>query len=894
MTGHSGTRTFAVLVWHRRRRVGSRPGGRVADDLEGEPMTTKRYGTGRRLMTLGIVAALVVAACSSDDDGAADTATTGATATSESPDTVATTEPEATETTTPETTAPPEPTITEDRAHYILPPGNYGGIPTNENSLDQLPLYDGLTPLRGDVTDADIEELFLPQDFEPIGEVTEEPTGRDGVTVVYDEFGIPHVTGETREDLAFGAGWVAARDRRLLLELGRGAARVAVADVPGVDAFSLITSGQVFTPSEAAEQLVTDQVQLIIDTYGEEGEEIIADAQAYADGLNAYAEANDIDIPPATVNDVISVTALIGSIFGAGGGSEARNAEFLSALQNSLGEEQGREVWEDFLPTDDPEAPTTLEERFEYPALTGGDVTGSVIVDEGSIVSTQLIPEPEAEPQGIVGGYEAADGPIRREASNWLTIDPEQSANGTTLAVMGPQLGYYYPEIVQQIHLSGPGIEAQGAAVPGLSMYMLIGRTRDYAWSLTSANQDVRDVFAEVLCEPDGSEPTVESDHYEFEGECIPFETFDAGTLGDIPFVYPVSVHGPVIATATSEGRPIALTSQRSTFGRDGLNLAALKNMTEGEADTPEAFYEVADQFGFTFNWGYANRDGIAYYASGRLPVRAEGLDRRLPTLGTGEYEWQGFLDLDEHPHADGHPTGRLLNWNNQSAPGFMHGDGTQFGSVHRVEGFDQWPEPVDLAGVVSVMNRAATEDTRSTVWPVIRDVLATGEAPSDLAADAVAMLDDWVADDAPRLDADDDGFYDSPGPLVFDEVFDAVVAAVGMPVLGEYFARGAGTRGIDDASFVDKDLRSVLGQDVEGPFNVAYCGKGDLDRCAEDLWLVLDDTVAALAAERGADIATWLREGQRSTFVPGLIDNDFRSTNRPTYQQVLEFAPAS
>ena len=47
------------------------------------------------------------------------------------------------------------PGITEDRAFYILPPGNYGGLPTNDDSLDQLPLYDGLTPLRGDVTDDD-------------------------------------------------------------------------------------------------------------------------------------------------------------------------------------------------------------------------------------------------------------------------------------------------------------------------------------------------------------------------------------------------------------------------------------------------------------------------------------------------------------------------------------------------------------------------------------------------------------------------------------------------------------------------------------------------------------------------------------------------------------------
>ena len=123
--------------------------------------------------------------------------------------------------------APPE-----DRAYYILPPGNFGGLTFTENSRDQLPLYDGLTPLRADVTDADIEALFLPEDFEPIGETTEEPTGRAGTTILYDEFGVAHITGQTRADMAFGAGWVTARDRSLLLSLGRGAARAAVADIP--------------------------------------------------------------------------------------------------------------------------------------------------------------------------------------------------------------------------------------------------------------------------------------------------------------------------------------------------------------------------------------------------------------------------------------------------------------------------------------------------------------------------------------------------------------------------------------------------------------------------------------------------------------------------------------
>ena len=68
----------------------------------------------------------------------------------------------------------------EDVARYILPPGNYGGLPTTDESRDQLPLYDGLTPLRGNVTDADIESHFLPEDFQPIGTTQEIATGRPG------------------------------------------------------------------------------------------------------------------------------------------------------------------------------------------------------------------------------------------------------------------------------------------------------------------------------------------------------------------------------------------------------------------------------------------------------------------------------------------------------------------------------------------------------------------------------------------------------------------------------------------------------------------------------------------------------------------------------------------
>ena len=219
---------------------------------------------------------------------------------------------------------------------------------------------------------------------------------------------------------------------------------------------------------------------------------------------------------------------------------------------------------------------------------------------------------------------------------------PGRSATGNSLGVMGPQLGYYYPEIVQQIHLKGPGFESQGVGVPGLSMYQLIGRTQDYAWSLTSANHDVRDVFAEQLCEPDGSAPDPRLD-------ALPATRARAARSSSSTRARstacrsctPSRCTAPVIGTATVGGKPIALTRKRSTFGRDGLNLGALKDMSEGKATSAERFFDTANQFGFTFNWAYVSRtaDGLLHLGpapeAGRR-ARPAAADRSAPAATSG------------------------------------------------------------------------------------------------------------------------------------------------------------------------------------------------------------------------------------------------------------------
>lgn len=94
--------------------------------------------------------------------------------------------------------------------------------------------------------------------------------------------------------------------------------------------------------------------------------------------------------------------------------------------------------------------------------------------------------------------------------------------------------------------------------------------------------------------------------------------------------------------------------------------------------------------------------------------------------------------------------------------------------------------------------------------------------------------------------------------------------------------------------SYVDKDLRTLLGDPVKGPFNLQYCGAGSLPDCRASLWAALDQAAVTLSATYGPDPNTWLGAASRTGFTPGLIPQTMRTTNRPTFQQVIELQPAS
>jgi acyl-homoserine lactone acylase PvdQ len=756
----------------------------------------------------------------------------------------------------------------------VLVPGETGSLPTDAHSTDQIPLYDGLAKLFDHVTAKDLTTFFKD---ESLGDTrgTAEATPRTGLKIVRDNFNVPHIFGSTRFDTEFGAGWVAAEDRSLLIETLRGPARIAALDAPGLDAFALASSLRKFDSSPQTEQFLAGQAK-VLEELGPQGRQVLADVDAYVAGINAFYSKSHNGATPWTRNDVLAASALIGAVFGRGGGGEVRNAELLAQLRAKFGNADGTKVFRDLREAQDPEAPTTITERFPYEPIPTGSTPGSAVIDLGSTQAVSaLLP--------------------KQHMSNALLVEGGRSVTGNPLAVMGPQVGYYYPEILMEMDLHGGGLDARGASFPGTSLYVELGRGKNYAWSATSSDSDNIDQFLEQLCNPDGSTPTRASDHYVVDGRCVAMTSFDAGVLRgtggqpDQQVMFHETRHGPVSGTVTVGGKPYAVTTQRSTHGREPASALGFMALNENRVHGPASFQRAANQIEYTFNWFYVDDRHVSFFSSGRLPKRAPGTDPSLPTLGTGQWDWRGFLSQEDHPHATDPDLGLLLNWNNKPAPGFGAADDNWgFGPVQHVQLFAPFKRRSRLEDVASIMNKAATQDDRAVlIWPVVARLLATGPAPDARSQQAAALVTTWLQQGASRLDRNGDGKIDAAGAAVLDRAWPLLTDAVLRPVLGPVLdaipRSGVG-------GYVQKDLRTILGEPVNGRYSRIYCGSGDLPTCRASVWGAIKQAADGLAASQGSDPNAWRSPAGRIRFVPGILPNTIQAVNRPTFQQVVSF----
>jgi acyl-homoserine lactone acylase PvdQ len=780
----------------------------------------------------------------------------------------------------------------------IIPSGQYGNVPPPPGADLQAQMYDNLTPLFDQVTDADLSKYFKSEGFGvgPDGPGTPESVPRPGVEIIRDSFNVPHVNAQTYDDGIWAAGWIAAEDRGLLLQQARFNARVAAVDVPNVTAIGLITQLRSFTPSEQTEAELAKQTEVLL-AHGSEGQQVLHDIDTFIGGINDYLALNSPSTPPWTRNDMYAINALKGQFLGQGGGGEARRSQFLGGLIQHLGKKKAFSVFNDLRQFKLPGSPVSIDDRFKY-----GDVPehakGSVILDPNSFQPVSAVPtsaQLKSKP----------DAPAT--ASNTLMIGKKRSATGNPLMVGGPQIGYFYPGFTYEIDMHAPGLEWRGATSAPFPGYLLIGRGPDFANTLTSAGGDIVDQYVERLC--NGSD-----EMYLYKGQCLPMEHFDAGSIGGQEVTFLRTIHGPVVGYATVDGERVAISSKRSSYGKDILDQLFFRRLSNGQVHSPKTFFKAAARTPQTFNSFYIDNKHIAEFTSGLYPLRPKSLDPGLPTDGTGKYEWRGFLSFEKHPHGIDPKGGTMVNWNNGAAHGFGAADNDwgRNGAAQRVDLLNKNLDRLrsgkkwTLAQITSAMNAGATQDVRAIdTVPLLAKLLKGSKAPSPLAQQMLDLLVAWRAHGGSRLDVDLDGLIDDPGAAIMDGSWTGIANALMGPVIGpqldelnSLFSRFDAPPGGQFSGwyqYFDRDIRTLLGLKNRSPFANSYCGHGHLKACQQSIWAAIEAAGVALTDSQGtADPSAWRASAlpERISFLPGLLPYTMRYTNRPSgIQQVISFS---
>jgi penicillin amidase len=771
-------------------------------------------------------------------------------------------------------------------ARDVLPLGQ-SGDPASPHFADQLPLYTGWQ--------------FKSMSLAPPAGATLE-TLANGVRIYRDSYGVPYVRSSSDVDTAYGAGWAEAEDRFAEMDVlrheveGRLAELIPPALVSPTQQAALVAGDA--TQRAAAPTDASLLAQLMRRPAIER--QMI---QAFAQGINDWvADAGRrgklpveylvLGTPePWRAVDSLQIAAYMARSFGQAGGRELQVATVLNALRARFPPATrpglADRLFDDLVFRSDPGAPTTVPGRtFRYE--TGGEA--------GVHALGVAVPDAATTPAFRAT---AGNGPFplgaRVLASNAIAVSGARSADGHNLLIGGPQVGQYQPQILVELALRGNTINARGVTFPGAGPVVLIGRTRSHAWTFTTGADDQTDTWA-LLLKP--GDPT----QYKYKGLFQPLRTrtevirertaSGLATAETLHLQYAGQGHGLVIAHGTVRGVPVAF-SRSSTI--DGHELGLFGTIFALNREQP--WRGIASQlpsFPAGFNLMYADPARIAYYHLGWYPVRSLEADDRLPTWGTGDFDWQGRVPWRAMPHAVNPSQGWLANWNNKPVAGWLDGDSTPWGAQTRVTMLqDQLRRAHRLtpARLVHVIRHAAYLDARVKRFRPI--ILASARGSTDpLVQAAAAALRAW---DGMRIDRNGDGTYDSPGEAILDQWWTAIQTDLLSDHVGATAYTNSADRTFDD-EFWGRDHASLLLHVLQGSRSSAPLqgpwprGK----RLQAILATAFSDAVHALATQYGTtDVSRWLepRENFTYTSFSTLVTPpaNVAHMNRGTFNEVIE-----
>ena len=647
------------------------------------------------------------------------------------------------------------------------------------------------------------------------------------VEIVRNNDNVPHIFGNTDEDVFFALGFAHAQDRLWQMTMLRRTAQGRLSEVFGTATVK------------------TDELLRRLDLYGLSLASVSAQDAPTLRALTAYSAG---------------VNAWINQI---NAGARGRGAPELFFFSNEIS------AW----------APADSIAIIKLMALQlSGSAQAEVLRARLSLVLpadrlADLLPDDPGpgiaalpDYASVVPGVRASFAPVRfaegalspvaepgfAGASNAWAAAPGRSAAGGSLLANDPHLDFTAPTIwyLARLELRSGGVI--GGTIPGVPA-ILVGRSEALGWGLTTAYLDDQDIAIEAL-NPDNPEQYQTPDGwatFDKRQSIITVKDSDPLTL-----TLRWSRNGPILpgthydlASVTPAGHVAAL-SWTALSGSDTSVTAAMRLMMA--RSIPEALEAGRLFVAPAQNLMLADTGGIALQVIGQMPARDPGhiSKGRMPSLGADPVNgFKGTLPYSDNPRFVNPTSGLLGNTNNKTVdrPFPLHLS-FDWGDTQRIQ---RW---LTLMKTREVHTRESfIEAQLDTVNPTARALLPligaelwfTGEAapegtPERLRQKALVLLAEWNGEMSEHL----------PEPLIAEAWLRALMDRLIRDELGAM----ADSFTHPSPVFIERVFRDVDGASV-------WCDviqSAAVESCADLSRIALDEALLRLSESYGPNVESW------------------------------------
>ena len=485
------------------------------------------------------------------------------------------------------------------------------------------------------------------------------------VTIERDGWGVPHIRANSEQDLAEAQGYVLAQDRLWQMDLLRRAARGQLSEILGPATIKIDKDFRVLNFSRAAETdwaMMTPEVRGVL--------------EAYARGVNHFIEQHAKNLPieftllhykpqPWQPTDTLMIACYMYRTL-----TDTRVEEMNRALVTAkVGPDLAKDLYSadaamDHFVVGDPNV-----DKNEHASKANDDEDDDDDeMDPEDVLKAGRVPLARPDEAAALPDITSALAISVRDwladsrrqirhalgSNNWV-VSGEHTATGRPLLANDMHLELTLPPIWYEIHLTAPGWNIKGFALPGAPM-IVVGHNDRIAWGFTNNGADVLDLYMETI-------NPANPDEYRVNGAWKKAQVYDEVIRvkggADEHLRLMVTRHGPVVK---QDGN--TAYAMRWTVLEPGA-LCTFYNWL-GKAQNWGEFREIIKGvWGPGQNVVYADVDGnIGYILGAHIPIRKKGKGD-VPVPGdTDDYEWTGYIPFEQLPQVFNPDSGLIVTAN--------------------------------------------------------------------------------------------------------------------------------------------------------------------------------------------------------------------------------------